>query len=431
MMPDRKVIYDSEDEDAGLSPLNSPFQGHATNADVALEGEAIDATGQLQHVMDISETRSTDPDFFRKVYDEQQVLDAEVVPDSARDGPRNMGSSDRLKSSSRNAKDNSSSLTDPTLKSAKGVNRVERADFTSLTQVTTPRNAVPSLPRDVYDFPSSNEEGDAAETSTPKRKAKVTKSFSKRKRGEIVTPAKTAVSSSPAHPSSQDGGLTTQPRDEDESARPSRKKRKSGTQQSLAQIPEDVDLLVIPRTADVNESPAEARVGNEGSGGTVPDTYKEEQSAIEHPPASFFIAPPSRLTASQKQEYVRVSGSSDHEREEKHGSSFPVPQAQTQVQQIRSSEATIAYTTPSIYCSTPNFPDLQETGDRGSSGTMASIRQRANITGTDAILVRITILLVHTIANQFAASFITRRAQFALSRSDAPQTEASKRWGCG
>lgn len=207
-MPDRRVIYDSEDEDAGFSPLNSPSKELATNADVALGGVAIEAPGQLQHAMDISETRSTDPEFFRKVYDEQQKVVAEVIPDSARDGNRNMSSSDKQKSSGRHAKDNSSSLTDPTLKSSKKrVSRVDRTDFATLTQVTTPRNTAPSLPRDIYDFPSSNEEGDAEETTSAKGKARITKTWSKRKRGETSTPTKTAVSSSPAHPSSQDGGL--------------------------------------------------------------------------------------------------------------------------------------------------------------------------------------------------------------------------------
>lgn len=409
-MPDRKVIYDSEDEDAGFSPLNSPSKSDATNADVALRGEAIDITGHPQQGLDISETRSTDPNFFRKVYNEQQYDETGLIPDSARDGNGNTGSTDMQKSSSRNAENNSSSLTDPTLKSAKkGASRVDRMDFASLTQVTTPRGDAPSIPRDIYDFPSSSEEGDAAETTAAKGKAKIMKTFSKRKRGEIATPAKAVESSSPAHPSSQHGNLMpTYPHGEDESPRPTRKKRKSGTQQSLAQIAEDVDLLVIPRTADMNESPARTRPGIEVLDGIVTDTSKDNQGLIEHPPASFFVAPPSRLTASQKQEYVRISGSSDHEREDKHETSFPVPQAQTHHQQIRSSEATIAYTTPSRYYSSPRFPDLQETSDRGSSGTTASIRKRVNITRTDALLVRMAIVLQNSIANEVAAAFITR-----------------------
>ncbi|ROV92606.1 hypothetical protein VMCG_08962 [Cytospora schulzeri] len=375
-MPDRRVIYDSEDEDAGFSPLNSPARYDA------LEGDAVSATEQPQQ--SINDTRSTDPDFFRKVYDEQQSVAAEVIPDSARDGNGNTDSSGVQKSSGRNAKDNSSSLTDPTSKSAKKGSRLEKGDFASLTQVTTPRADAPAgLRRDVYDFPTSGDEGDGAETKSAKGKAKATKIFSKRKRGEVAAiPAESAGRSSPARSPSQDGGpMHTHPRGEDELPRPTKRMRKSGTQQSLAQIPEDVDLLVIPRTADMEESPAKTRESNEDLGSIVPDTLKEDQSTIEHPPASFFIAPPSRLTASQKQEYVRISGSSDHD------DSLPTLPAQTQDQQIRSSEATIPYTTPSRYCvSTPRFSDPQEPGDRGSSGTTTSSRKRANISRTEALL---------------------------------------------
>ncbi|KUI53377.1 hypothetical protein VP1G_00594 [Cytospora mali] len=389
MPSDRKVVYDSEDEDAGFSPFNSPSKGDATtNADdVALEGDG-DATGQPNEGLIASETRSTDPDFFRKVYDEHQSVVTGLIPDSARcpDSNEHMGSSDWQKSSGRNAKNNSSSLTDPTLRSAKKKgNRVDRVHCASLTQVSTPRGHAPvGLRRDVYDFPSSGEEGGVTETTTANGKALATDTYSKRKRIQSVTPAKTAVSPSLAQPPSQSGDMQpTHQHDEDESPPPARKKRRSGAQQDSVQIPENVDLLVIPRTADMNESPAKPHVGNDDPDSIVPDTLGDEQSVMEKPPASFFIAPPSRLTSSQKQEYVRITGSSEHEREEELDLSLPV----TQSGKIRSSEATIAYPTPSRYCSSaPPFPDQPETGEGGSSGTTASVRKKADNARMDAIM---------------------------------------------
>lgn len=389
-MPDRKVIYDSEDEDAGLSPFNSPSKGDATNAEVELDNER-DTRGDLQQGLDISEMRSTDPDFFRNVYDEQQNAATEVIPDSARDGNGDVASSDRQKSSGRNTKDNSSSITDPILKRGRKVqkaNRVDKVDLGNLTQVTTPRDTAPgALSRNIYDFPSSD-----GETSATKGRVNAKKTRGMRKRGQAAAPGKAAVSPSPAQLSSPDGRLMpTHTHEEDEALRPTRKKRNGGSQRSRSQVSEDVDLLVIPRTADVDDSPSGMRVGSEDPPSLIPDTLGEEQGISEHPPASFFIAPPSRLTASQKQEYERIRGSSEHERDENHHISLPVPQGQTQTQNIHSSEATIAYPTPSRYNSSATQSLYQhETGNQCPSNTTASNRKRAKIIRTGNILVRMT-----------------------------------------
>ncbi|KAK7746756.1 hypothetical protein SLS53_001944 [Cytospora paraplurivora] len=360
----------------------TPSKSDVASPNVALGGGS-DTRGSPQKGLRASGARSTDPDFFRKVYDEHQNVGTDLIQDSVRDSNGNMGSSDRQKGLARSAKDNSSSLTDPTLRGTrkKGGN-VDRLGFDESTQVTTPRDDAPAgLRRDIYDFPSSEEEEDTAGTTHSSGKKGATVLYGKRKREQTVTPAETAVSSSPAQsPSQADGLVLTHINDNNASPRLRRKKRKSGTTQNLSQIAEDVDLLVIPRTADMNESPANRRVSNQDPGSIILDTFREEQGTIEHPPASFFIAPLSRLTASQKQEFVPVSGSSENEKEETHGTLLLESQAETQEQKFRSSEATIAYPTPSRYRSSAhNLPDPQETGDCGPSSTTSSSRKRADI----------------------------------------------------
>lgn len=410
-MPDRRVVYDSEDEDAELSPINSPFKADVASLGVAMGGER-DTRVSPQQGLRASGARSTDPDVFRKVYDEHQNVGTDLIQDSVRDSNGIMGSSDRQKGLARSAKDNLSSLTEPTLRSArkKGKN-VDRLEFDDFTQVTTPRHDAPAgLRRDVYDFPSSEEEEDTAETTSAGGKKGATMIYGKRKREQTVTPAEAAVSSSPAQsPSQVDGLVLTHTHDNDESPRLPRKKRKVGATQNLSQIAEDVDLLVIPRTADMNESPANRGVGSQNPGSIIPDTFKEEQSTIEHPPASFFIAPLSRLTASQKQEFVPISGSSENEREGTREAPLLEPRAWTQDQTFRSSEATIAYPTPSRYRSSAhNLPDLQETGVRGSSSTSSSSRKRADTARIGGTLVRIGIILGRAMTELSAASFVTR-----------------------
>ncbi|KAI3391863.1 hypothetical protein diail_6662 [Diaporthe ilicicola] len=373
-MSNRRVIYDSEDEDAGFSPINSPVKGgvEATDGTLALKDGAEDEPRLGESTID---QRSTDPEFFQKVYNEQQH-----TPDSAPISRAEGVSSDKQRSSDPKAK-NSSSITDPTLKSAKKKTRAtaDARDIANLTQVTTPRNDGSSgLRKDVYDFPSSDGQGDDA---TPQTRSKTTKTYSKRKRGQAAAAATAVPSSSPALPSAKSQGLslTHTLDDEDTSPKPARKRRSIGTQQTLDGLDEDVDLLVVPRTAENMQPPAEPHDGNEGQHSVVPDTLSELQNAENQTPASFFIAPPNHLTASQKQEYLRISGSSELDGHASHENALPAPQPGTQAQKIRSSEATIAYTTPSRYCSSaPGFSEHPEINGRNSSGLTTSSRKGAH-----------------------------------------------------
>ncbi|KAK7707506.1 hypothetical protein SLS64_007025 [Diaporthe eres] len=298
-MPTRRVINDSEDEDAGFSPINSPVKDRVgtTVGAIALEG---DAGVELQLADSTIDQRSTDPEFFQKIYEEQQH-----ITEAARNNRVEGLSSDKQKSSDPNAK-NSSSITDPTLKGSKKKPNmaVDARDFASLTQVTTPRKDGSSGSRmDVYDFPSSDGEGGGARPNT---KSRTTKTYGKRKRGQTAIPGAAIPSSSPVHPSAGNQGLSLTHTQDDEEAmpKPARKKRGSSTQKALDGPDEDVDLLVVPRTAETSQSPAQPQDSNEGQDAVVPDSLIQPQDTANQAPASFFIAPPNHLTVSQKQEYL-------------------------------------------------------------------------------------------------------------------------------
>lgn len=375
----RRVINDSEDEDAGLSPINSPVKDRvdATVGAIALEG---DAGVELQLADSTIDQRSTDSEFFQKIYEEQQH-----VPESARNNRVEGISSDKQKSSDPKAK-NSSSITDPTLKDSrkKPKTAVDARDFASLTQVTTPTKDGSSGSRmDVYEFPSSDGEGGGARPNT---KSRTTKTYGKRKRGQTAIPGAAIPSSSPAHPSASNHGLSLTHTQDDEEAlpKPARKKRGSGTQKALDSLDEDVDLLVVPRTAETSKSPAQPQDSNEDQGVVVPDSLNQPQDTANQAPASFFIAPPNHLTVSQKQEYLPMSGSSEHDDHARHENALPLPHPETQAQRLRSSEATIAYTTPSRYCSSaPGFPELPEDDGRNSSALTTSISRKAQKSTVD------------------------------------------------
>lgn len=387
-MPTRRVINDSEDEDAGFSPINSPAKDRVAATSGAIPLEA-DAGVELRLADSNIDQRSTDPEFFQKIYEEQQ----QHTPGSARNHRVEGISSDKQKSSGPNAK-NSSSITDPTLKSSrkKPNAAVDAGEFVALTQVTTPRDDGSGGSRvDVYDFPSSDGEGGGAR---PKAMARTTKTYGKRKRGQTSRSGAAIPSSSPTQPSPSNQGLalTHAQDDEEPLPKPAQRKRRNGGRKASEGLDEDVDLLVIPRTAAISQSPAQPQAGNGGQDVVVPDTLTEPQTTANQTPASFFIAPPNHLTISQKQEYLRMSGSSEHDDHASRAKAFALPQPEAQGQKLRSSEATIAYTTPSRYCSSaPGFPELPEADGRDSAESTVSTNRKTkkgtvNYTGVSCLI---------------------------------------------
>lgn len=365
-MPNRRVINDSEDEDAGFSPINSPVKDRIAAPDGTI-AVGVNAELELQPADSIIDQRSTDPEFFQKIYDEQQHF-SELARNNRVEGI----SSDKQKSSDPSAK-NSSSITDPTLKdSNKAKTAVNARDFANLTQVTTPRHHTPN----VYDFPSSDGEADSAR---PRTKSRTAKTYGKRKRGQTATPGAAVPSSSPEHPSAGNQLSLTQIQDEEDALpKSARKRRRGANEKGLDGHDEEIDSLVIPRTAETVQFPAQSHGENQGQDAVVPDTLNEPQENANRMPASFFIAPPNRLTVSQKQEYLRMSGSSEQDEHASRGNASPLHQPETQAQKLRSSEATIAYTTPSRYCSSaPGFPELSGDNVRNDSRSTTSTGRKA------------------------------------------------------
>lgn len=364
------MIYDSEDDEERFSPVNSPVPG--VGVDVLVEREDGEER-RVEEPEQTSDSRSTDPEFFKQIYEQHNAV-AHPISDSLED----KASSERQKNSERKAKTNSSSITDPALKSAKksAMGKTDAMDFADSTQVTTP-SAPSAKQQDVYDFTLSDEEGGLAETSVSRVKRQNTATLvGKRKRGQ-----EEAADSKPPQ-------LSTASRDavqgeEDEVPRSTRKKRKSAGQQTQRSIPDDVDLLVIPTTAEVDES-GETHA-HDRMGSLVPDTFRMGASSKEPPPASFFIAPPTRLTASQKQEYLPIGDSSELDREaDFQQASLPAPKLpQTQGQLPANTASTIPYTTPSRYCSSVvPLPILENIDENPSSNSAASSVRRTQLDRT-------------------------------------------------
>lgn len=366
-MAHRRVICDSEDEE------NEDF-GDLDRRSLTADG------GEERSPEDPnSDSRSTDPEFFRRIYEGQQNATASFIPDTFRTDTqqqpetRNFASS--LLSSSGVKQKTSSSLTDPTmLRSSlkKKTKENEPKELKDMTQVTTP-DAPVAKPQDIYDFDFSDDEGAGAGAGpsvlTSKFKAAKTEASSKtdgkRKRSTLKTShqATDVASTSPSQQlaTRDDGSSANHPIEldgDDASPRATRKKRKSGShQQTAREIPDEVDLLVIPTTADISESLPELDEGDDNLGSIIKDTFDAPQSKSDPASTSSLVIVPPSLTASQKQQYLRFSWSSELDQDkfgtDHHQQQASLPPLKSQTQGFRSTntESTILYTTPSRYCS--------------------------------------------------------------------------------
>lgn len=355
-MRDRRVIYDSEEEEQGLSPPNSPAKGEAPRMVMS----AKDDHDGLRMGHGTGDSRSTDPEFFQRIYEDQQK--ATAVSDL---NPK--------------AQDNSSSITDPILKGAKKtapLGNLAAKDSQDFTQITTPSTCQPKQ-KDVYAFSLSDEEGAPAMLRTTSTRSKTA---GKRKRGRSAAPDpdldpdRATVVSSP--PRLSDPSQCTLGQEDDDSRRPTRKKRKSARDQCMRQIPEDVDLLVVPTPAVMSDDPPdETNVAHDGIDSVGSDKRGTQGADHGHSPASFFIEPPDVFTSSQKREYLRVSGYSELDRDDNQQQASPpvLKPAQSQGQRpISTNVSTIAYTTPSRYASSIAPLPILDSLDGRSSNWVAS-----------------------------------------------------------
>ncbi|CAN8104355.1 unnamed protein product [Discula destructiva] len=368
-MGNQRVIYDSEEEDEGLSPLNSPAKNGTLGDLLAAQ---LEEDNDLQRKgQQVGGSRSTDPEFFKRIYEEQQK-----TPNTGRalDSMRKNEAQEQHKSDLE-AKTNSSSITDPTLKSVKkgGLGKVAPKDLGDLTQVTTP-SAPRARKRDLYEFTLSDEEGAPAETVISRHKRQAAGPMVKRQRGQSTDIDGVMAIAAPKL--SVDNHALDH---EEEPPKQSRKKQRNAQNDASRHVPDDVDLLVMSATADMSQGPEQTYGGSDG---VIPETIDLQGASEELVPAHFFIEPPDALTSSQKQEYLRVSGCSEHEGEEdEQQASLPVSKpVQTQGPLPTSASlSTIAYTTPSRYASSIAPLPMIETVDGDSSNAATSSARRTQL----------------------------------------------------
>lgn len=420
-MRDRTVIYDSEDDGDGFSPLNSPVKGHASQVQVTAEHDNEGQTLE-NHTED---SRSTDPDFFKRIYEEQQKAMADSVPDSVRDTQGQDGSSDKRKSPDSRAK-NSSSITDPTLKSVKksASRKINANDFENVTQVTTP-SAPSAKPKDVYDFSLSDEEGadESPALSQKKVSPKGARTAIKRKRDQtgnsVLVPA-TGPRSSPPQVSTSNLVSPSLPT----------KKRKVARDQSMRLVPDDVDLLAIPTSQNMSEPHNEMNVEHDGLDSTVPDTHITQAASHAHPPASFFIAPVT-LTASQKNEYLRVGGdSSEIDGEDDQQQMTVLPDPRIGQRSTNTSESTIAYTTPSRFASSIEPLPILGASDGPSSNAAISSGRKTQVDKPHVCMLY-TMPFCCAITDPLIATILTGRAQCTFDIKDDSRQETHECCGRG
>lgn len=346
-MARRRVICDSEDESEGGDFISDLGGDNHTDG-----GELLD----LDPNSDAA--RSTDPDLFRHLYQDLQSGHhlPPVIPDSLVNMASTSSSPPPAAAVVTKQQKSSTSLTDPPtgMPSRTSANKKKApitTELANITQVTTPDAPAPAKrKKDVYDFDLSDEEG-AATTTTTTTMVTLAKPKPKKK-APNKSEASTAKAKKDGKRKKPHGSSATQPielddDDEEASPRPTTKKRKGSggrLQQTQRHIPDDVDLLVIPTTAEVRDS----------LGSIVHDTLEAPQTRSDPVSTSSLVIVPPSLTASQEQQYLRVSGSSEMDPNkfdaadgQQQQASLPAPKSQTQGLGSTNTESTILYTTPS------------------------------------------------------------------------------------
>ena len=367
-MPGRGVIQDSDDEDGGFSPVKSD---HASPI-YTVEGAPDAPTA--------SASRSTDPEYFENVYAEQKhrvALGADIESLNGERAGIDFVEESSIRPNSMRDDDkgnHSSSITDPVVASRR--KKISSAkDFESITQITTPGKKF-SASVDPYAIPSSSP-GEDDNGVRPKN----TKTYSKRKKSQRLTPAHKSLQSV------EQGHATGGYEYDDPSTGPAKRRKISEPNFNIRLATDDVDLVLVPRTEYANTSSAAGLPGKESSGSVVYDTMKtESEGAVEPSGASFYIAQ-NQLSASQKRQYQPIICSSDHGAEGQ-GKARLTKSTAYQIEQRSSDDATIAYTTPSGFGSSdaPPLSAVQAPVEMVSSMSVSlSVKKRMVIEGGDEV----------------------------------------------
>jgi hypothetical protein len=404
-MANRREILDSDDEES-LSPLRGPTP--------VLD----EATHHVNDEPDASRSRraeSTDPSFFRNVYEEHHTAaqdqeahkrDNEPILTTSSGGyhqhhnSRPSSITDPVApTSERHDTSHLSSITDPVdgNRQRRKAEKKKVIDLT-FTQVTTPGRPDQSSTTDIWEFPASQDTSSktASSDQTGSTKKKVTiklKKTEKKRKSDLDFSAQT--------PTSPDTGLLPAL---------SRKKRRVSEH---GQSSEDVDLLVIPRSEETGQFKTSPTVPNTSSGNVVENTHK--------PHSNGFYVVPNTLTPSQKEQYKFVSLSTEaDETPEKAGVSTG--------EDMHNSSDTVAFPTPTVYASSlPKMPPPAE--QQGSSVlkmALAKMRRKSKPVVEDPVCQ--TYPESSVLPLTFLIAFVSRCDFRAYARSakceEAPESQA-------
>lgn len=359
-MANRREILDSDDEES-LSPLRGPTP--------VLDDEA---THHVNDEPDASRSRraeSTDPSFFRNVYEEhhtaaqdQETHKPDIEPISStssggihqRHDSRPSSITDPVAPfSERHDTSHLSSITDPVAgnRERRKAEKKKVIDLT-LTQVTTPGRPDQSSTTDIWEFPASQDTSSktASSDQTGSIKKKVTiklKKTEKKRKSDLGSSAQT--------PTSPDTGLLPAlsiNQGDVQERPPNRKKRRVSEH---GQSSEDVDLLVIPRSEETGQFKTSPTVPNTSSGDVVENTHKPHSNGL-------FVVP-NTLTPSQKEQYKFVSLSTEADESPKKAG---LSTGSGGIEDMHNSSDTVAFPTPTAYASSlPKMPPPAE--PQGSS----------------------------------------------------------------
>ncbi|KAK3304476.1 uncharacterized protein B0T15DRAFT_536619 [Chaetomium strumarium] len=346
----RREVVDSEDELGDLS--GGSDLGDGADMRVELEAPLDEPRNPEAEGVDTAHTagpgtRSTDPSFFQRVYDEQQeALDSQnVVPDTVPAGPAASTwtevSSAPPPGQKPQVKDHSSltSVRDPTpaTRRSRRAQAAPHPEAIDLTDITTPRREE-----------AASGESEAWDVPTSVRSQRATRTYGKRK---------TAGQQLGLQEGTQNVRPSQDPYAFPESSPPTGKRTRRGTPSSSAQQAQDSSPVMLVPTEEPVSSDRRTRSRGRGkaesdAGSSMPDTT-----------ASLFVTQ-SALTASQKQEYRMVSQSSQAVPEAA-GTSPPRQHLEAgEMHTYKSSMATtIAYPTPSRIWSSRRVADEADEAD--------------------------------------------------------------------
>ncbi|KAM0428652.1 hypothetical protein ACHAPT_007016 [Fusarium lateritium] len=353
-MPPIIILDSDDDEDHGYSPPRGP---RAPISPAGAEAGTTHSSGRVSRA-----TTSTDPSFFRNIYDEQNDAARTYVPE----GTNRSYDQDRLSSSEMTApapfKRTITGLVEPSSlasvtdrKSTKGQKVPYGNTPDEWTQTSTPgrKKAPTAVMDDPWDVPSSPE----AEQSRPATKIRI-------KRRE---PQKSLESTSRATRDLPDtnSGRNLEPVHEGLDISPSgrRKRRKIEQPEASLQGSNEVDLVTIPFSND-NEGGRESQP--EPTPSMLPPTLPVDDDV------SFYIAP-KPLTEAQKMEYESVHlPSSDSQNQ-------PLPPIyQFNIQNIGSSDSGTNVNTPrsngTCLISTAPMPSSMVDPARMATGQSVGLR---------------------------------------------------------